>query len=231
MHAVGQKPIGRIELRMQVDNFYTFPCRDFLDDGVYLVHDCRVHDSPPAVVGIGLQRRDDSRACRQVCERVDKRFVVLVQIFLIVLSVVVVVLGLPVCSDAVVAEELAVVCPELYDDYIGVETERRLEVVRFPVARVVRARLDDFAGECHAGDSEILHAVAVAQHLLQSERVVFLPAEPVAFGNAVAYARHAGLRICHACEPRENGRYCSRFEYMSKHHAYNIILWGAPVTG
>ena len=219
VHAVGQKPCGRIELRMQVDNLHALPGRDFLDDGVYLVHDCGIHDSPPAVVGIGLQRRDDPRACREVHEGVEQRFVILVQLFLLVLPVVVVVLGLSVL-DAVVREELAVVCPELYDDYLGVKLEGRLELVGVPVAHVVARAL---VRERHGRNAEVLHLVAIAQHLLQPERVVFLPAEPVARGDAVAYARHARLCACGAC----NSRDCHQsnrqsLAILSKHHAYNI---------
>ena len=206
---------------MQVDNLHALPRRDFLDDGVYLVHDRCVHDSPAAVVGIRLQRGVDLRACRQVHEGVEEGLVIFVELFFFVLPVIVVVGGLPVL-DAVVREELAVVCPELDDDNFGVEFECGFELRRVPVAHVVVRAL---VRKRHARYAEVLHAVAFAQHVLQVVGVLFLVPDSVSLGNAVADARHARLRACGARESRD----CRERDHhgpiiLSKHHVHNIIL-------
>ena len=102
----------------------------------------------------------------------------------------------------------------------AVKLEGRLELVGVPVAHVVAWAL---VRERHGRNAEVLHLVAIAQHLLQVVGVLFLVPDSVSLGNAVAYARHARLCACGACNSRDCHQCnCQSLVILSKHHVYNI---------
>ena len=78
MHAVVQKPCGSLEKRMQVDDVHALLDGGFLDNWVDLAYDCRIHDTPVAVVAVGLQCRENFGARGQVREGIDQRLVIVV---------------------------------------------------------------------------------------------------------------------------------------------------------